>query len=75
MEGLQLKIFVKVKPNAKKTQILSQQDNEYVICVKSPPIDGKANEELTKFLRKHFKVKVKLKSGITSKIKTFEIEN
>lgn len=73
MEGLQLKILVQVKTNAKSTKIISQDNNNYFISLKSLPINNKANEELIKFLKKTFKKEIILKSGKTSKKKVLEI--
>ncbi len=62
---------VLVKPNAKKTEILSQNNNTLKIAVAAPPQQNKANIALIKFLSKKFG-KVRLVSGISSKTKVFE---
>jgi uncharacterized protein len=45
---------VKVKPNSKQQKIEELEDGNLNINLKSPPIDGKANEELIKLLAKKF---------------------
>ena len=60
-----------VKPNAKKTEILSEENNTLKIAVAAPPEKNKANIELIKFLSKKFGP-VKIVSGLSSKTKVFE---
>jgi len=68
-----MQIEVHVKPNASKTKIVSIKDNIYKIDVKAPPENNKANIELIKFLTKHFKKKVKIVKGKTSKKKILSL--
>ena len=45
--------------------------------LKSPPVDGKANEELIKLLAKKFDVAksdIRIKSGLSSRQKLIEID-
>lgn len=62
-------MIITVKPNQPKTQILEQTRDQLKIALKAPPEDGKANEELLKFLKKTFKKEFKIISGKTSKKK------
>jgi uncharacterized protein (TIGR00251 family) len=49
--------------------------DEYRAFLKSAPEDGKANEELTKLIKKHFKARaVKIVGGNTSKKKYVEVD-
>ncbi len=82
-----MKIFVKAKPNSKKETIeqinpssstLRGEKNEmrFVVAVKKPPGDGKANEAIAKALARHFGIarsRVRLVSGFSSREKVFEI--
>jgi hypothetical protein len=71
-----MKIQVKVKPNSKQQKIEEADDGSLVISLKSPPIDGKANQELIELLAKKFKIaksQVFIKSGLSSKNKLVEI--
>lgn len=63
---------VKVKPNSKKQEI-EKKEGFYLVHLKSFPKNNKANMELIKLLKKHFKKKVKIKSGFTSRIKVVEL--
>ena len=84
-----MKINVKITPNAKKSEILSEEADlsrfaeprrvggKYLrVKVAAPPIEGKANRELINILSKHFGVsknKVTIVSGEKSRNKIVEI--
>jgi len=61
-------ISVKVKPNAPKTQILSE-GAVLEIAVAAPAENNRANIELIKFLEKKFKKKARVIRGLTGKNK------
>ena len=72
-----MQINVKVKPNSKQQKIIEEVDGSLPIRLKSPPVDGKANEELIKVLSKKFNVPksyIRIKSGISSRQKLIEID-
>ena len=64
-------MIIPVKPNAKKTEILSHDPatNTYKIAVAAVPDKGKANDELLKFLKKQFGKRFEIIAGKTSKKK------
>ncbi|NES03555.1 MAG: DUF167 domain-containing protein [Okeania sp. SIO2F4] len=67
---------VKFKPNSKQQSVEAEADGSLKVCLKSPPVDGKANQELIKLLAKKFDVKkseITIKSGLSSKNKLIEI--
>ena len=66
-------IKVKVFPNSKKTEIRETKDKLIKINIAAPPEKDKANKELIKFFKKHFKLSVRIKSGKTSRDKTLEV--
>ena len=69
-------IQVKVKPNSKQQKIEEDADGSFIIRLKSPPIDGKANKELVELLAKKFHIsrsQITIKSGLSSKNKLIEI--
>ena len=71
-------IRVKVKPGSKTDSISWMPDGVCLIKIKAPPIDGKANDYLIKFLAQTLKLRqnqITIKSGHTSKLKTLELEN
>jgi uncharacterized protein (TIGR00251 family) len=68
---------VKVKPNSKQQKILEESDGSLTVYLKSPPVDGKANEELIKLLADKFdlpKSQIRIKSGLSSRQKLIEID-
>ncbi|MBD2252870.1 DUF167 domain-containing protein [Nostoc parmelioides] len=68
---------VKVKPNSKQQKIAEQDDGSLTVHLKSPPVDGKANEELIKLLAEKFDVPkshITIKSGLSSRQKLIEID-
>jgi len=72
-----MQITVKVKPNSKEQKIIEEVDGSLTIRLKSPPVDGKANEELIKVLSKKYHVPksyIRIKSGISSRQKLIEID-
>ena len=56
---------IKVKPNSQQQKIIEEADGSLSISLKSPPVDGKANEKLIKLLAKKFSIP---KSRITIKL-------
>ena len=68
-----MKMRVDVKPNSKE-QSIEEKDDGLLVRVKSPPVGNKANTELVKLLKKHFKgKKVKIKTGFKSNKKIIEV--
>jgi uncharacterized protein (TIGR00251 family) len=68
---------VKVTPNSKLQKIEEEADGSLTVRLKSPPVDGKANEELVKLLAEKFHVPksyIKIKSGFSSRHKVIEID-
>jgi uncharacterized protein (TIGR00251 family) len=70
-----MKIQVKVKPNF-RTEELSQEGDSFIIKVKEPPKEGKANQAVIKLLAEHFGIsqsQVRILSGFRSRSKVIEI--
>ncbi len=71
-----IKIFIKARPNSKHESIKKLSETNFEICVKEPPIKGRANAAIIMALAKHFKVPfsaVRIISGHTSRQKVVEI--
>lgn len=69
-------IAVLIQPNSPKSIIQGLHDGKLKIRIHSPPVDGKANEELIRFLAKFFAVKknqVEILRGHTDKNKHIQI--
>jgi uncharacterized protein len=70
-------IQVKVKPNARVSELEEAEDGTWLARLKSPPVDGKANAELVVLIAGHFKVRkgaVSIKSGASGRMKLVRIE-
>ena len=69
-------IQVKVKPNSRASLLEQREDGTWLAQIKSPPVDGKANDELLALVAKHFKLPksdVSIKSGGSTRIKLIQI--
>ncbi len=67
---------VKVKPNAREHTLTEGEDGIWLARLKSPPVDGKANQELVELIAAHFgcaKSAVEIKSGASSRLKMVRI--
>jgi len=68
---------IKVRPNASKTLVREiMEDNTIKLDISAPPLKGKANQELIKFLVQEFsiqKVNIKIISGAGDKLKLVKI--
>lgn len=65
-------IKVKVAPRSRESSIRTLEDGTLIAKLKSPPVDGKANEELIALIAKHHGVSrasVSIKSGASSRLK------
>jgi uncharacterized protein (TIGR00251 family) len=63
---------IRVIPRSSKTEVAGEHDGALRIRLKSPPVDGAANEELIRFLSKSFdipKTSVEIISGQASRTK------
>lgn len=76
-------VFVRVTPNSAQTKIsgkfIDEKNQEYLkINVAAVPEDGKANEELIKFLAKKLKIpksKIEIIRGETARIKVLKVDS
>jgi len=71
-------IQVKVKPNARLSKLEEAGDGKWIAKLKSPPVDGKANEELMALIARHFgcsKSAVSIKSGASGRMKLVQIDD
>ena len=67
-------IQVKVYPHSGREEVVKINEKEYKVYLKKPAEDNKANIELVKLLKRHFKKEVKIVKGLTSRNKIVEIE-
>ena len=67
---------VKVKPRARVSELSQAADGTWVAKLKSPPVDGKANEELLTLVAEKFrcrKADVTIKAGASGRTKLVRI--
>jgi uncharacterized protein (TIGR00251 family) len=68
---------VKVKPNARTSELVQAADGTWSAKLKSMPVDGKANEELVALVARQFKcakASVSIKAGSSGRTKLIKIE-
>jgi uncharacterized protein (TIGR00251 family) len=71
-----MKIWVSVKPQAKKAAVTKVSEGEYIAWVQAPAREGKANEALIELLASYFSVpksSVRLIRGESGRRKLVEI--
>lgn len=71
-----MKIFVKAKPGAREEKIEKMDDTHFIVSVKEPPKDGRANWAVTRVLAEYFGVsasRVNIVGGHASRQKIVEI--
>jgi len=69
---------VRVQPRASKNEIVGIQEQWLKVRITAPPVDGKANTHLIRFLAGEFKIKqsqITLISGETSREKRLRIHS
>lgn len=71
------RITIKAHPRARRSAIAGRLGDAWKLDLKSPPVDGKANEECIRFLAELAAVprsRVRIVSGATSRLKVIEID-
>lgn len=71
-----MRIRVRIIPGAKQNQLVEHKDGVYKIRLTAPPIDGRANEALLRFLADRVSLApscLSIVSGHTNKQKMIEI--
>ena len=72
-----LLLSVRVQPKASRDEIIGPHENALKIRITAPPVDGKANTHLIKFLAKTFgvpKSRVEIVSGESGRLKRLRIQ-
>lgn len=69
-----MKLLVKAVPLSGRQEVTKQEDGTYKVYLQSAPTNDKANMELLLILKKHFKKRVRLIGGKTSRLKRIELE-
>ena len=75
-EDLLLRLYL--QPKASRDQFVGQYGEELKIAITAPPVDGKANAHLIKFLSKQFAVSksaIMVEKGLQSRHKLVRIKH
>ncbi len=76
VESERAKLIVRVSPNARQNQVTGFEDGVLHVRIAVPPVEGKANEVLIKFLSAQLgvsKSRVVIEKGLSGKTKTIAI--
>ena len=68
-----MKIQIKVIPNSRKEEVLAAGEQQLLVRVKERAEKGKANVAVVKLLEKHFRRKVRITAGHSSRKKIVEV--
>jgi len=71
-----VRINVKARPNSREEKVEKISNTEFVVSVKEPPVQGKANRAIINALAVYFGIasaRIKIVSGYTSRNKVVEI--
>jgi len=71
-----VRLSVRVKPKASRSQVLSVANGKLAVAVAAPPVEGEANRELCRVLARHFglpRSQVTVCSGLRSRNKVVEL--
>ena len=71
-----VRLTVHVKPLRNETKLVCEPDGTFTIHVAAPPVKGKANREIVRWLSKRLRISssnVQLVAGIYSNVKVIEI--
>jgi hypothetical protein len=71
------RIWIVVKPRARKAEVKQNVEGDYVVSVRAPAREGKANQALVELLATHFHVaksSVRIIHGQTGKRKLVQID-
>jgi len=77
-EGDDLLLWLRVQPRASKDQFVEPYGDAYKVRITAPPVEGKANDHLLRFLADAFGVgraAVTLESGESARSKRFRIRS
>ena len=77
-KGDHIVLNIRVVPRASKDEIVGLYDDALKVRILAPPVEGKANAYLVKFISKHWKIprrNIEILSGETGRNKRLKIIN
>jgi uncharacterized protein (TIGR00251 family) len=75
--GDNLTLYCHIQPGAKHNQIVGLHDRRIKIQLKAPPVDGKANQALCRYLAEICAIpvsRISIRQGLSNRKKTIEIK-
>ena len=72
-----MKIKIRVQPRSPRDELKTWQPGEWKLCLKAPPVDGKANEACVEFFAKGLgipRTRVHILTGHSGRQKLIELE-
>lgn len=76
-----MRIAVQAKPSSREERVEKVDETHYVVAVKEPPVEGRANAAIVRALAAHFSVsvsRVRIVAGHTARkkiVEMYEAEN
>jgi uncharacterized protein (TIGR00251 family) len=73
-----VRFAVNVKTRSRENRLLVEQDGTLTLHIMAPPVEGKANRELVRWLAKRMRTRtsqVRIAAGVRSNTKIIEIVN
>ena len=78
-DGKDLILKLHIQPRASRNAFVAPYDDDsYKVAISSPPLDGKANNELLRFLSKEFglpRSHIHMESGLKSRTKSLRLKS
>ena len=71
-----IKIWVQVHPNARSNEVQGEKDGIWQLKIAAPPVRGRANQELVKFLSDVLQISksnLEIEKGLTGRRKLIDI--
>lgn len=71
-----MKIFVRARTGAKREEVKKISDDHYMVAVKAPPVEGRANDAIISLLSEYFDIprsRIRIVKGLKSRDKVIEI--
>jgi uncharacterized protein (TIGR00251 family) len=78
MDIEKIKIWVQVQPNARSNEVQGEKDGIWQLKIAAPPVKGKANQELVRFLSDVLQISkrnLEIEKGLTGRRKLIGISN
>ncbi len=70
-----MRINIKARPDSNENKVEKTDGSNFIVSVKDPPVQGRANRAILKLLSEYFRTpRIRIVSGRTSRNKVIEID-